>query len=260
MKKTFAAVMIFLLILAPIVTQTRGAEMLYPQNQNEDENVLLKTFEKQLRIMEQDNDMDREVLTIEYIRNLYDFDDNLFKLCELSPQGYIIFHVESEIFVEYSAVTHSPYYEVKEDIYYGGLCGYYKKINGNIYDILSEKIIDAEDRKEMQKLSSEINEAFCENSEDNFMAFGNNADEIDNARGNKATKITSTGSSVGSDGYQSISGGEAEIKEIEGIEVYHWKSDMGIYAFLDSGNLYEFEVPLDVDATDFLEWLLDENN
>lgn len=65
-------------------------------------------------------------LKISNIKELEDFAGNRYILFELSPIGYIIYHVESGKYIEYAEQSISPYYGLTEDLYYGGAMQYYQ--------------------------------------------------------------------------------------------------------------------------------------
>lgn len=67
------------------------------------------------------------LLNISEIKDVYDFAGNKYTLVELEPEGYILFHDESGVFVEYSSRTVSPYIGIYNELYYAGPKEYYSK-------------------------------------------------------------------------------------------------------------------------------------
>src|SRR5690625_2103942 len=70
------------------------------------------------------NHIERDMLggkqtQIERVKELKDFNDNIYTLFELKPTGYIIYHNESGKFIEYSLESPSPYLGHHEELYYG---------------------------------------------------------------------------------------------------------------------------------------------
>lgn len=64
-------------------------------------------------------------LQIESTAVINDFAGNTYTLVECAPTGYMIYHNESGIFVEYSPVSHSPYFGAEGAFYYAGPNEYY---------------------------------------------------------------------------------------------------------------------------------------
>lgn len=58
-------------------------------------------------------------------KQLVDFAGNRYVLFELSPKGYIIYHIDSGKFVEYSEDSFSPYLGYSSNLCYGGGMQYY---------------------------------------------------------------------------------------------------------------------------------------
>ncbi len=77
-------------------------------------------------------------LTIEKTKTLFDFDGNEYYLFELEPTGYIIFHIDSGKFVEYSTESISPYKNYNSDLFYGGVMQYYYKSEETLYHTLKK--------------------------------------------------------------------------------------------------------------------------
>ncbi|MFA6866956.1 MAG: hypothetical protein WCR54_05515 [Clostridia bacterium] len=81
-----------------------------------------------------------EDFLIEKTKTLYDFDGNKYTLFELSPTGYIIYHIDSGKFVEYSAESVSPYLNVSKNLYYGGAMQYYYGVKDTLQHTIKKDI------------------------------------------------------------------------------------------------------------------------
>ncbi|MDR0220572.1 MAG: hypothetical protein LBI54_04095 [Lachnospiraceae bacterium] len=101
--------------------------------------------------------------TISKIKRITDFAGNQYTLVECSPTGYMIFHIESGIFTEYSATAPSPYLGEEGNFYYLGLKGYYvenKKDNAFVHTKLDEVLLES-DIQELKTISNSINDKLC---------------------------------------------------------------------------------------------------
>ena len=101
--------------------------------------------------------------TIKRVKNLYDFDGNMFTLFELNPIGYIVYHGESGKFIEYAENSPSPYLDVDGKLYYGGPMQYYRtEIDHLIGTLKTDVIITKADIQllapESRKMKNSINE------------------------------------------------------------------------------------------------------
>ena len=128
---------------------------------------LVEVFEKQVERMCQLNEsstgesVDLQIASIETIS---DFDGNEYTLVECAPTGYMIYHNASGVFVEYSPVTNSPYYNAKEEGKYVGPNAYYlAKGNETYIDVLKNKQINASQVASLQNTSEKINNELAEN-------------------------------------------------------------------------------------------------
>ncbi|MBD5086883.1 MAG: hypothetical protein HDT32_05975 [Clostridiales bacterium] len=83
-----------------------------------------------------------EEQTVEFEREIYDFDQNKFVLYELTPSGYAIFSIkdEAKIFLEGSDEVYSPYHNyLDKDLRYLGFGNYIFGENGIYTDIVTMK-------------------------------------------------------------------------------------------------------------------------
>ena len=101
------------------------------------------------------------------ISTIYDFSGNKYTLVECTPTGYMIYHDESGVFVEASAVASSPYAGMSGEKIYGGPNEYYvtTEIAGNIvYEYTkTDEVVMAEDVATYLEVSERLNDALVEN-------------------------------------------------------------------------------------------------
>lgn len=62
--------------------------------------------------------------SVSSVKQLVDFDGNRYTLFELTPIGYMIYHIDSGKFVEYAEESYSPYLGFSSNLYYGGAMQY----------------------------------------------------------------------------------------------------------------------------------------
>jgi len=80
---------------------------------------LYSKFENDIaRFVDADPELGHEYCISE-IKPLYDFAGNLYYAVECEPTGYLIYHVNSGTYAEYSLYCDSPYLAYKDNIYYG---------------------------------------------------------------------------------------------------------------------------------------------
>lgn len=95
-----------------------------------------------------------EDLEIEKTKTLYDFDGNKYTLFELSPTGYIIYHIDSGKFIEYSAESISPYLNVSKNLYYGGAMQYYYSVKDSLQHTIKNDLSFSKSNISMLSLDS----------------------------------------------------------------------------------------------------------
>lgn len=113
-------------------------------------------------------------LKISNIKELEDFAGNRYILFELSPIGYIIYHVESGKYIEYAEQSISPYYGLTEDLYYGGAMQYYQ-ISDNmlLHTLKSDVFYNLTDMEYFVSTSETLHERFCENPMEENLSYIN---------------------------------------------------------------------------------------
>ena len=107
-------------------------------------------------------------LQITQISKISDFDGNTYTLVECAPNGYMIYHDASGIFVESSPVVNSPFY---------GESGTYKYVGPNEYyiigedsvcrNVLSGVCVDSATLTKLTEKSEIITQTLVENKNDN---------------------------------------------------------------------------------------------
>lgn len=150
------------------------------------------------------------VTTISEISELYDFDNNLYILVECQPTGYMIFHVESGVFVEYSPITNSPYHNLNGSHRYVGPNEYYisSDAESNYYYIFddSSSIISDNEKSRLNIVSKEVSAQLCNNAQSEVLSYING--EVDSIPTTYTFQQTTTASTytVESNGWTYING------------------------------------------------------
>ena len=146
-------------------------------------NMYIEELETQANTLLELSGEDMINIQIERISTIYDFAGNEYTLVECNPSGYIIYHNESGVFVEASAVAESPFAECEGEKYFGGPNEYYVKKNvdgGTVYShtktdevfCLDEIVVYAE-RSEL------INDALIENENTTVLNYIDNNQGLD---------------------------------------------------------------------------------
>ena len=144
------------------------------------EGRLVEVFEKQIELMcqleEESTGKPADELRILSIERISDFEGNEYTLVECAPTGYMIYHNESGVFVEYSPVTNSAYYNTTGERKYVGPNAYYISEERKKYrDILRDEKLNASQVERLKNSSEKINDKLSENK---------NADIINYVEGN----------------------------------------------------------------------------
>lgn len=137
------------------------------------EQRLIEVFERKLESMAADSvKMDGEcsktenIYSIESISPLTDINGTLYTLIECSPKGYMIYHNDSGVFVEYSPATHSPYYGVEGVCYYAGPNEYYILDNdGQIFYAFDETPLTGDEISTLRAASRNVDGALMSNKD-----------------------------------------------------------------------------------------------
>lgn len=106
----------------------------------------------------------KKTLQITQISKISDFDNNTYTLVDCAPNGYMIYHDNSGIFVESSPVVNSPFYGKSGSYKYAGPNEYYI-INDNSVcrNVLSGAVVDSTTKTKLVSKSASINQTLIEN-------------------------------------------------------------------------------------------------
>ena len=138
-------------ILASLVGFTAQAKA-FPHSISLEDELIAALDQKINAIVEADSELCGE-FEITEVKILLDFAGNMYYDIECIPTGYLIYHVASGNFAEYSLYSPSPYRGLEGELYYGGMTEYYYYENG----IFSHTITG-----ETFRGNSEAVDAFCE--------------------------------------------------------------------------------------------------
>lgn len=82
-------------------------------------------------------------MSVSSVKPLRDFAGNLYYAVEFETTGYLIYHPDSQVAVEYSSESRSPYYGLYEHLYYVGPTNYYTIAGGKyIHTITGEELAE----------------------------------------------------------------------------------------------------------------------
>lgn len=96
-----------------------------------------------------------QTLTVENVKQLSDFLQNVYYLCELSPTGYVICDGRTGNVIEYSTSSKSPYSEINSELFYIGPTYYYtKNEDGSYFDILSGQTVSQSEQQFVEDAKS----------------------------------------------------------------------------------------------------------
>lgn len=134
MKKKFLLVLIVVVLGLFIIKPTLTYSSSLIENANQEKRTY-QIFNLKLEQVKGESN-----LTIDKVKKAYDFAGNTYQIIECLPIGYMIYSVETGVFVEYSISSFSPYYNYYDNLYYGGPTYYYYFSNNTLYHtIINEK-------------------------------------------------------------------------------------------------------------------------
>lgn len=173
MKKTFALLVAFaLLIICFTMMPIRANASTITEINTAADRRFYETMEDQVNEMVEwyniQSDESDISLQIVYATELYDFDGNLYTLVECRPAGYMIYHNESGVFVEYSPVTNSPFWGLGGEWRYAGPNEYYVCDEGasEYRYVFDNKNLTAAEMESLVGTSELVNETLLENKND----------------------------------------------------------------------------------------------
>lgn len=118
-------------------------------------------------------------LQITQITKISDFDGNLYTLVECAPNGYMIYHDDSGVFVEASPVVNSPFY---------GESGTYKYVGPNEYyivddtsecrNVVSGATIDSATLAKLTEKSNIVAQTLVENKNEYILNYINGTSDV----------------------------------------------------------------------------------
>ena len=149
MKRTIAVLVLVAVFSLLFGVNVSGYSSSLYDEKIKEERLVLIINEK----IKQDTD---ETKIIMDIKSIYDFAGNEYKAIELSPIGYMIYSVETGIFVERSMSSPSPYLNQYNDLYYGGPTFYYALDADKLNHTVVEEKLAAEDMKSYKDSSIEL--------------------------------------------------------------------------------------------------------
>lgn len=113
--------------------------------------------------------------SVSSVKQLVDFDGNRYTLFELTPIGYMIYHIDSGKFVEYAEESYSPYLGFSSNLYYGGAMQYYHLQNAELkHTLKSELSIPSASISQMAEDSRSLANSFIQNKATNILTYVNN--------------------------------------------------------------------------------------
>lgn len=121
----------------------------------------------------EDENLPNEI-TIASITPISDFCNNTYTLIECDPTGYLIYHNESGIFVEYTPESHSPFYGHEGQYKYVGPNEYYvlESVETNTYrHALDNSELKEKDIELLSEQSSVINQKLVESRNKNVLEY-----------------------------------------------------------------------------------------
>lgn len=87
-----------------------------------------------------------------------DFAGNNYKVIELSPTGYLIYSVDSGVFVETGLNSPSPYLNYYDNLYYGGPTFYYRLVGDKLVHTVIEENLESKNMDNYKHTSVEMYE------------------------------------------------------------------------------------------------------
>lgn len=133
MKRNFKVMLSLLLVLAMTVPMSVSVFALSIQ---EEVSIELEMSEKMNSVFD-----NTEGMTLENVKEIQDFDGNLFYVVECLPTGYFIYNPTTDIVVESSQKGVSPYFDMDGDLYYGGPTYYYVLQNNTYTHTIDEEVL-----------------------------------------------------------------------------------------------------------------------
>lgn len=223
MKRLMNLFTVFALFLCMNPLTTNAGSVFAHDNKKEMErttyifNMRMEELETQANELLNLSEEDAINLQIAQVSTIYDFSGNEYTLIECSPSGYMIYHNESGIFVEASAVAESPYSGYMTEKIYGGPNEYYVKstVDDEVFYTYtqSDEVIPAREMSAYSETSELLNDMLVANKNMAVLNYIENDRPIDVASPmsstvGKLTVVNNYGffSKMTSPGYTTING------------------------------------------------------
>jgi len=125
--------------------------------------------------------------TISKIKSVYDFSGNEYKVIELLPIGYMIYSVDSGIFVERGINSPSPYLNYEKDLYYGGPKNYYILQEDKFVHTVIDTQLDIASLKSYQEVTDKMYQALQEKKDTAVLQYVNSGKKISTIQSTSVT-------------------------------------------------------------------------
>lgn len=127
MHKTLAIIIIVSMLVSLMGFTAQAEESMY--NVLLEDELIAELNQRISDIVDADSELSGE-FEIAEVKIVHDFAGNMYYDIECVPTGYLIYHVASGNFAEYSLYSPSPYRGLAGELYYGGMTEYYYLENG----------------------------------------------------------------------------------------------------------------------------------
>ncbi len=118
-------------------------------------------------------------LQITQVSKISDFNGNTYTLVECAPDGYMIYHDDSGIFVESSPAVNSPFYGKSGTYKYAGPNEYYIIDENSVCrNVLSGASVDSATLSNLANKSKIINRTLIENKNDRILNYVNGSSNV----------------------------------------------------------------------------------
>lgn len=167
-------------------------------------------FQDQLETMKRNTadlcgveDTDQIDIEIATVSTIHDFAGNTYTLIECAPQGYMIYHNSSGVFVEYSAVTNSPFWGLDGTFYYCGPNEYYifdQEATAYRYVFMDEYLSETQ-ISELSDNATLVNQLLVENCNKEVLDYLSGSSNVRPAEIFKKTEETASARTVTAGGW-----------------------------------------------------------
>lgn len=156
----------FILILG-LLTVTPN--MVHSSNLLEVDSLEKRTYEvfnDKLNQIKGDSD-----IFISNVKTAVDFAGNTYNIIECNPIGYMIYSVETGIFVEYSIYSSSPYYDRFDNLFYGGPTFYYYFSDKLLQHTILDEMFFENDMEIFTSSSKDLHEELSNKKDDLILEY-----------------------------------------------------------------------------------------